>query len=679
MDRHIVVIQFILILAFAEEEKIRCPKGIKKFAFEENPNKYYYCPSQGSFAVLKSCPGGGTYNSMTTRCVGGGSKVEVELVEPRQKKARSRMIGPVEESRPIQGPKLKLEESDSELDSPIKNLAEKDLHNQPSMGRHVTLGALFYGKQNKIANDENFWRVETLNRSKIYEEIGSSSSKIVSTQNTVDRLDAFSLDASLSMSFMGGLISVTGAAKFLNEKRSRDNSVSVSFLYESVTATEYLTQDMRRSLDFPEVCKYVDNPNPPTHVVSSITYGFRGVFDFQKTTKNVTMNQEVGLSLNANLNLGIITAEGGGFLNLTDKTRNELEDVKCKFSGDAILESAPTDFKGALKVYKQFPALAKDSRNVIYFSLSPITKYCGDEYMAVLNEIKPNTIERVREIVTEMENTELMINGMKDLKEAQIHSTTIGQILYQYYLMFKDYESRWKSELGVLYKEFGGYESDELHVQLDKHTIAYENGDFEAKKVKLFLDNRQRELETVRSIIKLKRYMKREELGNGQGNKCRFSNPVTFEYQLRILPDPVETLKCITTDLEPDEEEPKEECKNAETYVDEEIMKAGALYKRFSEFYDINNPKMAHCFLVSMKKMKITNETNQNRNDEHPANIVLLYEGTKENKKFLPPIKPPLPKDITVSHSKVEFTVPYRSQEQFNSQTEETNLLAVFF
>ena len=97
------------------------------------------------------------------------------------------------------------------------------------MGRHVTLGALYYGKENRIANDENFWTVDSLKRNNITENIGSSSSKIAVTQTITERMKQFGLDASLSMQFLGGLVSVTGGAEFLNHKRDKDASVSVSF------------------------------------------------------------------------------------------------------------------------------------------------------------------------------------------------------------------------------------------------------------------------------------------------------------------------------------------------------------------------------------------------------------------------------------------------------------------
>ena len=653
----IVLLQLFFILASAEEEEIICPKNIKTFAFDSDSTKFYYCPEEGDYAVVKTCPGGGNYKSVIGDCVGGNEVENDEDIKSRKNVAKSRMMV-AEKDVNQQNSKNKLEGDDR-----LKNnqAPAKDIHQQPSMGRHVTLGALYYGKTDRIANDENFWTVNSLIKNKIIENIGSSSTKIAVTQTITERMKAFGLDASFSMSFLGGNFGVTvqGSAEFLNHKRDKEESVSVSFFYESVERVEYITQDMRRTLDFPEVCSYaLENDNPPTHVVSSITYGFRGIFDFQKATENATQNQKAGMSLKVGLNLGIAAAEGEGYLNLTDKATYWSDQVTCKFEGDAILESAPTTYREALQVYKKFPALAKETGNVIYFSLSPITKYCGDEFMTLLNEIQPNLIERVLEIVEEMENTERMINSLKDLDTVKLYSNTIGQMFYEYHQEFKAFEWQWKSELGVIYRKTGGYSPNHDDL-LANHTRKYENSKFEAKNCKCFLDNRQREIQTVRSIIYLIPEIVREEMGDGKGNKCRFTYPTTFEYQLYILPDP--------------NKKRNRECEIKETWSDVQIMKAGALYKRFVDFVEQNKKKKNHCFLVSMKKM---NTTTNSTNQENPARIDLMHKGDSQLNDFFPPMKVPLPEKLDVFRDRIEFVVPYANVSN-STQVKQTNLLMV--
>ena len=145
-------LQLFFILACAEEEEIICPKNIKTFAFDSDSTKFYYCPEEGDYAVVKTCPGRGNYKSVIGDCVGGNEVENDENIKARNTVAKSRMMV-AEKDVNQQNSKNKLEGDDR-----LKNqqAAAKDIHQQPSMGRHVTLGALYYGKENRIANDENF-------------------------------------------------------------------------------------------------------------------------------------------------------------------------------------------------------------------------------------------------------------------------------------------------------------------------------------------------------------------------------------------------------------------------------------------------------------------------------------------------------------------------------------------
>ena len=152
MQVRIILLQLFFILACAEEEEIICPKNIKTFAFDSDSTKFYYCPEEGDYAVVKSCPGGGYYKSVIGDCVGGNEVENDEDLNSRNTVAKSRMMV-AEKDVNQQNSKNKLEG-----DGRLKNqqAAAKDIHQQPSMGRHVTLGALYYGKDDRIANDENF-------------------------------------------------------------------------------------------------------------------------------------------------------------------------------------------------------------------------------------------------------------------------------------------------------------------------------------------------------------------------------------------------------------------------------------------------------------------------------------------------------------------------------------------
>ena len=67
--------------------------------------------------------------------------------------------------------------------------------------------------------------------------------------------------------------------------------MTVSLRYDSINRVESVTQEMRLQTDyFDDICKKVGKKDGPTHVVSSITRGFRGVFSFRKYVRLVNFN-----------------------------------------------------------------------------------------------------------------------------------------------------------------------------------------------------------------------------------------------------------------------------------------------------------------------------------------------------------------------------------------------------
>ena len=94
------------------------------------------------------------------------------------------------------------------------------------------------------------------------------------------------------------LVSISGSAHYLDDRRDKKEfgrqklsklskhillSVSVSFIYDSINRVESVTQEMRLQTDYyDDICKKVGKKGGPTHVVSSITRGFRGVLSFKK-------------------------------------------------------------------------------------------------------------------------------------------------------------------------------------------------------------------------------------------------------------------------------------------------------------------------------------------------------------------------------------------------------------
>lgn len=76
-------------------------------------------------------------------------------------------------------------------------------------------------------------------------------------------------------------------------------SVSATLIYNSKNKVESITQEMRKNPDYnEEFCDKVGQKDGPTHVVSSITRGFRGILKFTKTTRYTILNKTFFLNDN---------------------------------------------------------------------------------------------------------------------------------------------------------------------------------------------------------------------------------------------------------------------------------------------------------------------------------------------------------------------------------------------
>ena len=143
------------------------------------------------------------------------------------------------------------------------------------------------------------------------------------------------------------------------------NSASVTLTYKATTGQEYLNPDLKGQLDFAEYCNHTGEADGPTHIVSGITRGFYGIFNFRKRTNDSNENNKVGRMLSDTITDNPFTIGGLAALNLTQEEWHFLHDVKCSFHGDAILDPPPTTFIEVVVAYKKIPALAKNSKAII--------------------------------------------------------------------------------------------------------------------------------------------------------------------------------------------------------------------------------------------------------------------------------------------------------------------------
>ena len=313
-----------------------------------------------------------------------------------------------------------------------------------------------------------------------------SEDKTKWTKNFEDRRNLIDIEASLALSFMSGLVKIKGSAKYLDDRQTKKNSVSVSSVYYATNSRESVTQDMRQNLDyFKSICAKVGKKEGPTHVVSSITRGFRGILTFKKTTDDESKNAEVGGSLEVIIkSLPGIQIEGSAKVDFKENEKKYTENLEVSYTGDAILDTSVTSIEGAVKTYKMFPSIAKESRAVVKFTLSRIEKYCTSQ-KALLAKLSDQLTLQVLKNLQELEDSDIELETLKSSKAAIAFSASLNSNLNILSENLFTHTQNFKRKIGeVLPKIRGGFGAEaELIDLLNEHI----QSPFKKDKLDIFL------------------------------------------------------------------------------------------------------------------------------------------------------------------------------------------------
>ncbi|KAF9464253.1 hypothetical protein BDZ94DRAFT_503933 [Collybia nuda] len=186
-----------------------------------------------------------------------------------------------------------------------------------ALGRPCVLGQLYNATTSKFMNEHLFYANKVTPVSTPHQ---TEESFLVEVKSLEDRAKTLDVSASLSVSIMGGAITISGYGGYLNRNEDSTNSHTISMVYRGRTRKEHLNvQSMQGAVAM--------NPNEikltqATHVVTAITYGGNAVGTLtEKDSKHLsTTDIKGGFSLEILKGLGkAFSAEGKADLKMEDK------------------------------------------------------------------------------------------------------------------------------------------------------------------------------------------------------------------------------------------------------------------------------------------------------------------------------------------------------------------------
>lgn len=640
MKKGIIEVLVCLNIISPASSVIRCPKGIRRFGAYPDTNisdpAYFYDCSRTSYAVLTRCDSNEIYDTETESCIFYNSMSMNNNGQRFRRSPTNKWVG---------------------------GLKETQL--EPTVGRHVKLGSLYLGTNEEIQFDENLWSDANIEENATKIEAKSSKTNIKITQTRNDRINMFGVSLKLSVSVLFGLVpAFDKSASYLHERKKKAKSVSVTLSYESIKSVEFINQEMRTSLDFPNICRNINGKDNdgPTHVVTSIVRGFRAFLEIEQATKTNSCNIEHANTLFEQINK---------VKDLTPTSESETHDegnvlpkrTKFTYSGDKDLIPSPKTFKEAINAYNTLGVIAKTSNKIIYYGLSPIDKYCGDITTPILQALALSHVQRLKDITDEMEEIEVKAKGLIALSPAVKYCHTLGQNLQTFIDKLNQFEIRWKKEVQTAIPQVRSGKATETKLILIIGKYDDPHNPFGQESVNLFLQHRQRELDTVESVIHVKsKGIVIEEDDGGNGNKCLFKYPYAIQYVLNVLPSSNITEEFIQRVNHSGIDKYNED--QSWFWKEYLISLAGAKLRSFLQLFETFDKKKPRCFMVSLKKVGV---------EKSAATIALYKNGGLIHRNFIPPVKVPPPLSVTVSHNEITFIISYDKTDNV------TNLIKVHY
>nr|XP_001921896.3 uncharacterized protein LOC100148510 isoform X1 [Danio rerio]XP_021332123.1 uncharacterized protein LOC100148510 isoform X1 [Danio rerio] len=295
-----------------------------------------------------------------------------------------------------------------------------------ALGRPFRLGMLYDCRKDAFVPGITLWDEEQLQQSiKIHPQIKTDF--CVTNSDFIEaKCQLLNINDCLKLSFLSGLINVSGAAKYLSDTKKSFKQQRLTLHYHSTTKREELTVN---HLPSENITHYeVFENDAATHVVTAVLYGANACFVFDREASLVEDQSTVDRDVKAALEkLKGISESTQIDLSLDDNQKTVFEKFSCTFYGDFQLKSNPASFEEALRVFADLPKLLGETKECavpLRVWLYPLDKL-HSHYVKLQQEISIDLIRNVESVFESLRTTEMkcsdLLNDTPSLAFAGFH------------------------------------------------------------------------------------------------------------------------------------------------------------------------------------------------------------------------------------------------------------------
>ena len=366
-----------------------------------------------------------------------------------------------------------------------------------AIGRPFELGMLYDCRSDTLIPGITLWSKDKLEKDLTVKKERKQLHKIKASDSFSDKASLLDVKANLKLSFLGGLVSVSGSAKYLDDRVSSSHQERVTLSYQCTTKFEHLSMQTLavENIDYPDV--FVKEE--ATHVVTGIQYGARAMFLFDKQHVSSDTKRKVeGVVKVIVNNIPSFQPKGSASLELKDEEKEVSKSLNCTFYGDVRPKTNPATFEEAVQVYKELNELVGENGEPLLIWLYPLEKL-NSKAAKLVREINVNSTSQVEKIFEDFQDIFVRCNDLT--KQATFSALlTFEKLLENFKLLVKQEQLVFQRKLlPILPKIRGGSEAESV---LDDIILELHKSPFSYKKLSEWVTEREKQLKVITTICK---------------------------------------------------------------------------------------------------------------------------------------------------------------------------------
>ncbi|KAK2917157.1 hypothetical protein Q8A67_001531 [Cirrhinus molitorella] len=500
-----------------------------------------------------------------------------------------------------------------------------------ALGRPFQLGMLYDCRKDELIAGIRFWNKEQLEQKICSRPQINTDFNVTASDSIEDKSKLLNIKGKLNLSVLGGLVQVSGAAKYLKDTKTSFIQQRLTLHYHSTCEFKELTVNQLPSANIPE-----DVHDTATHIVTGILYGADACFVFDRHVSSdedkTTVKGEAKVALEKLMGISLVA---NADLNMNDNEKTAVKNFTCTFYGDFQLPSNPTTFEDAMKVFADLPKLLKENKelavplSVWLYPLDKLHSRASKHH----KEISMDLIQETESVLESLYTAEMKCSDLLEDSPAVAFAAFHDKILQMKQNCYK-YKLRLMKKLGSLLPNICGEVINET--KLNDFLQEHEESPFSEGDLTEWLKERESESEIIKTVLRqLKDYGAQVKVNiDAILMDLEIGNLVSYTFTSLNMSDMIlhKQKVYLSSSLKEEKVEISPDIKQ-KSWLTPEIQKT--MRRNLEVFKNLMNSKDCKPakFIVSSKEMK-----------NNPGSCILLYESECDDAVcFSPPSKPVCP------------------------------------